>query len=1207
MASEVKNMKKKILLALLVILALASVLFISACNGGGGDDTTYYTVTFDTSRSSEKTEIPAQSVASGGKVTDPGVTLTRTGYEFEGWYIYEGITAVKKWDFANDTVTSDITLTAKFKYVIDTDSTSCPRGGEHDYQVTSYKAPTCKADGRREEQCSKCRARVNYTKREDPTLARLEHIEQVESREPTCAVAGYTRVFCENGCGLDETNEIPATNAHIYETDESGNFVWTTTKLATKYVNGVRERACVNCEGAKVSQAVDYTATQTDLKKLSIVNFKYTGGTYNNAPFVNVANYGRITVSSYYTSAMGHYINDTSLSTYWSADTYANGSNFTEDYFGIEWDKAYTVGALRLILPYYSDWGLGDECYVSYKLSYWDETAGEYVEWGEISDKNATASGTVGELMITFSEPIVTSKFKAEVTHATRYAPAMIYELEAYADTAERERIPVSAVGGAFVSISGKYNEWVSGADALIDNLAASYWNTDARYNETPWAMYEYSKETTVVSVQFSTPAHAKRSFMLEIWVPDSSQPEGGRWQQIGSLYTVPANKEEAAQDPSIVKYGYDDTAKRDICIFNADIEYKTTKIKLSIISEPVYWESYVYDFIPYTISESAKGEDKTILCEHRYPKAEQIPYVDEYGNDKTKDKIIDPTCTTAGYKVMKCECGHVMFTDATDKLGHSYGEAVISQEASAVALGVKTQTCTVDGCGATHSVAYALDYEAPVITDYYHNATAGWAQSFDDGNYPWTYEWAVPMLEKYNYKATMVMSITYGEGLVKEWTEWFATGTFDLGSHSYNHTSIYNAPPSHASLLKEVIDAQYWFRSTFKGQKCLVFAAPLGATSDGVANYLAGPMVANRNGGQTGTFYNTLDQLDTRKTAGNVNTWVSKSDQTEGDYVFIDPKNPNANFKAVEYQAPVLDDKGNVKKDSEGNVITETKTAYVPYDGTYVKGSNGVYSMSASGEYVLLPNQHGEFKYVLKQNLVFSDEHQAFADIGLDGASYFYDAETYRFVLVDNAGYNVTETDTDIIVKLTIDGEEVDYVVKDYSYSYAQGGKYKLIKTSIGSYEGFIDELIEKNGWTVECLHSLGHGSIYSSFDSTVSKFEYLKRRGVWAGSYNELVQYRKQYSNTTLSIVEKTDSRLEISMTDDLDNTMFDHALTIKIALPEGWTNVVVKQGESVIEQVTMAEYMDDMTKVVCTVDGGYIYVDALPDSANIVIEKQ
>ena len=68
-----------------------------------------------------------------------------------------------------------------------------------------------------------------------------------------------------------------------------------------------------------------------------------------------------------------------------------------------------------------------------------------------------------------------------------------------------------------------------------------------------------------------------------------------------------------------------------------------------------------------------------------------------------------------------------------------------------------------------------------------------------------------------------------------------------------------------------------------------------------------------------------------------------------------------------------------------------------------------------------------------------------------------------------------------------------------------------------------------------------------------------------------------------------------------------MFDHALTIKIDIPDNWTNVVVKQGDRVIEQVTLAEYKDDMTKVNCTISDGYIYVDAYPDSDNITIELQ
>ena len=83
---------------------------------------------------------------------------------------------------------------------------------------------------------------------------------------------------------------------------------------------------------------------------------------------------------------------------------------------------------------------------------------------------------------------------------------------------------------------------------------------------------------------------------------------------------------------------------------------------------------------------------------------------------------------------------------------------------------------------------------------------------------------------------------------------------------------------------------------------------------------------------------------------------------------------------------------------------------------------------------------------------------------------------------------------------------------IYEISIEYKPGGTYKLVKTTVGSYEAYIDKIVEKNAWTVECLHSLGSGSIHSSYDSTISKFDYLKVKGVWACSYNEIVQYRRQ-----------------------------------------------------------------------------------------------
>ena len=53
-----------------------------------------------------------QMVVSGGRVAEPAV-MTRTGYAFDGWYT-DNNTFQNQWDFANNTVTDNITLYAKW-------------------------------------------------------------------------------------------------------------------------------------------------------------------------------------------------------------------------------------------------------------------------------------------------------------------------------------------------------------------------------------------------------------------------------------------------------------------------------------------------------------------------------------------------------------------------------------------------------------------------------------------------------------------------------------------------------------------------------------------------------------------------------------------------------------------------------------------------------------------------------------------------------------------------------------------------------------------------------------------------------------------------------------------------------------------------------------------------------------------------------------
>lgn len=70
---------------------------------------TTYKVTFNSNGGSD---VKAQEVdAASGKVEEPQEP-TKRGYDFDGWYSDEECS--NAWDFANDTVASDMTLYAKW-------------------------------------------------------------------------------------------------------------------------------------------------------------------------------------------------------------------------------------------------------------------------------------------------------------------------------------------------------------------------------------------------------------------------------------------------------------------------------------------------------------------------------------------------------------------------------------------------------------------------------------------------------------------------------------------------------------------------------------------------------------------------------------------------------------------------------------------------------------------------------------------------------------------------------------------------------------------------------------------------------------------------------------------------------------------------------------------------------------------------------------
>ena len=103
--------KRVIRIVVFIIFAICSLLYVSSCefkiDNNPVEITTTYTVSFDTNCGISASD---QTVDENGLVIEP--ILDRDDYRLDGWYLGEEL-----WDFDNDKVTSDITLSAKWSRI----------------------------------------------------------------------------------------------------------------------------------------------------------------------------------------------------------------------------------------------------------------------------------------------------------------------------------------------------------------------------------------------------------------------------------------------------------------------------------------------------------------------------------------------------------------------------------------------------------------------------------------------------------------------------------------------------------------------------------------------------------------------------------------------------------------------------------------------------------------------------------------------------------------------------------------------------------------------------------------------------------------------------------------------------------------------------------------------------------------------------------
>ena len=137
-----------------------------------------------------------------------------------------------------------------------------------------------------------------------------------------------------------------------------------------------------------------------------------------------------------------------------------------------------------------------------------------------------------------------------------------------------------------------------------------------------------------------------------------------------------------------------------------------------------------------------------------------------------------------------------------------------------------------------------------------------------------------------------------------------------------------------------------------------------------------------------------------------------------------------------------------------------------------------------------------------------------------------------------------------------------------------------------------------QQGAWLVTFIHSLNGGSDCWgnwTIDMWTNYLDYLKTKNLWVGTFGAAAKYIKERGSAALSVSSSSNSQIVLSLTDSLDDTIYDQPLTLRSEVPSDWTSVTVQQGSN---SATVNSTVEGTTAV--------IYHKAVPDRGLISLTK-
>jgi len=127
--------------------------------------------------------------------------------------------------------------------------------------------------------------------------------------------------------------------------------------------------------------------------------------------------------------------------------------------------------------------------------------------------------------------------------------------------------------------------------------------------------------------------------------------------------------------------------------------------------------------------------------------------------------------------------------------------------------------------------------------------------------------------------------------------------------------------------------------------------------------------------------------------------------------------------------------------------------------------------------------------------------------------------------------------------------------------------------------------------GWAAPLFHQV------NDWPGTEFYFTFVRtyRADVWAARFSDVGKYGQQRDTHKLQVTENTLAQIVFSLTDDMDDKVFDYPLTIKLRLPDNWNSVVATQNGQPVG-----------ARFVRHAGSPYALVRGVPDKGNVTVTQ-